>query len=578
MKMIQRRMAFILILSILISVCPTHAASKVLSLNQAIALGIDNSVAILKADKAIYEKGIALKQAKKAVNYGYKKLRRLFEKAPTFDKALGLATKIEKAQKDYVVAKSARVDAEKKAKYAVITQYLKTYSMQEQEKAAEITLNQETSKLNIGKVKLSQGLITEDSYQAQSDLVKEKEAALEKAKADFISAKAQMKDLLGVDVSNRSFSYTYLKGALPQSKVINVIREMYKDSHALYALDETIKLNTHIVNANNKLYKGKFGSSRMSGMNSLINKGIGNITDKELMVGYDNLVDALISKWGDDWKSYYEIDLVLISFKIPKLFRFGEFDGVRYLEDSRYSLSIAISQAQQSIMEERTTRKTLTEIVIALFGTVNSKTLEYESLKKAFDALARTYELNQNKYKMGLVEADVLIDQKNELDSMELQMAELIYEINVKIVELDAMTNGAYSRLLKVEKAKNPNLKASPFLRPSAEDLMAEAESLDASTEIKGAWTLTPVAEGMTETLTIVPSGARASTVAYYQLFNTDGVVLSEKIAIAEGFTHLTLTFSEKSDLVIYLIDANDAVLYKAGFDGYGQAGALLFQ
>lgn len=576
MKYSQKLIALLLILTCL-SLSPTYifAGGNVLTVDEAISLAKENGIEILKADKTIYEKKIALTQARKAVNYGYKKLRRLFEKAPTFDKALGLATKIETAEKDLKVAKSARIAAERKIKYDVINLYMKAFYAQENEKNALKVLNEEQSKLKLGQIKLSQNLITADSFQAQSDLVDEKTKAYEKAKADFVSAKSKLRDKIGKDVSNRTFTYTYLKGALPQDKLIQMIKTMYQVSHDLYALDENIKLNTHIVNVNSKLYSSKFGSSKMTGMKNLINKGIGNITDKELMVGYDNLVNALIAKWGDDWKSYYKIDLVLISFKIPKLFRTGEFDGVRYLEDSRYSLSIAISQTQQIIMEERTTRSTLTEVVINLFGAVNSKTMEYEALKSDFDKLAREYDMNQNKYKLGLVEADLLIEQKMELDSIQEQIAVKIYEINEKIIELDGMTDGAYSRLLKVESASNPNLKASPFLSPSAKELMKEAETELGNADVKGIWSLAPVAEGMTQMLTFNMSGSKASTIAFYRLFNEDGVAISENVAIAEGFTHLSIIFADRTNLVVNFYDANEELLYKATFDGYGEFGSL---
>jgi len=194
-----------------------------------------------------------------------------------------------------------------------------------------------------------------------------------------------------------------------------------------------------------------------------------------------------------------------------------------------------------------------------------------------FAALARDYDLNTNKLKMGLVEAELLIEQKAMLDNMEEEMADLIFEINLKIVELDTMTNGAYSRLLKIDKSAKPNLKASPFLRPSADELMAEIDKEEASNEIGGSWTLAPVAEGMTQSLTIQPTGSKAAEVAFYQVFNSDGVVVSEKIAVAEGFIHLSLTFSDKTNLVVHLLNANDELLYKTSLDGYGEFGALAF-
>jgi len=201
------------------------------------------------------------------------------------------------------------------------------------------------------------------------------------------------------------------------------------------------------------------------------------------------------------------------------------------------------------------------------------------ALKDQFTTLKNQYDINQKKLKMKLVTADVLIAQKEQLDELEKSMAEMLYDINAKAVEMDALTGGGYGKLLGQEQLLNPNLAPSPFKAPSVTALTeALAKEKQSSNALKGTWTLTPVAEGMTESFGIVLQGSDAGRVTAYQVLNSDGVILSEKLPVKNPFIHLNLVFSNTDALVVNLYDSSETVIYKGTLDGYGGKGQLLLK
>lgn len=551
------------------------AAPAKITLTQAIDAGMKVSAEIRSADKKIYEKEVALKQARKAVGYARKKLQRLFEKAPLYDKAFDIETKVQKAEAALKIANRERVAAVSGTKYKVTAQYVRTYYAKTVVAAAAQTAREETEKQKLGKVKLSKGLIDQDTYKAQESLAQKKNEILLIAEADYESQKNKLSEICGIDMSNRDFDYSYKKAWLPQSYIKPLLQSAFDASSGLYSLNENIKVSSAQVNVSSRLYSNKFASHRLSGMQRLVSGGIANIEDLELIKSYDNLLNSLIAKWGDDWKSYYEIDLIFISIKIPKLFRFGEFDGVRYLEDSRYALMLSIVGTQQLIDQEKQLRKTLTEQVLALFQSINAKAMDYAVLQKQFDQLKREYDINQKKG--ALVEPDVLIAQKEQLEAMKLALAALLYDINAKAVDFDALTDGAYTRLLSSELVKNPNIAPAPFKRPSVTAL-TEALAKEAAVPgaIDGSWTLTTVAEGLTTALGLELTGAGSVQVKGYQVSNSDGQLISGIVPIKEPFVHLDVVFADRTDLILNLMDGSNKVIYRCTLDGYGEKGRII--
>lgn len=205
-------------------------------------------------------------------------------------------------------------------------------------------LNEASLRLELAKEGLKKGDVTKDDYDAQEALVasiKEEVIALQTEYSDKITA---IGEATGKDLSNKvhTVSYELDQIYLPGWLLPAVLQESINNDWSLISTGENIKFMTFYVNAVNRLYNGRFSSGRMSKLNSLVAGGIGQIGDLELMSSYENLIDNLIGRWGDKWKAYLEIPLLFITIKIPKFFRFDEFEGVRYIEDARYVLMLEI--------------------------------------------------------------------------------------------------------------------------------------------------------------------------------------------------------------------------------------------
>lgn len=571
--------AIILIISIVVSTlgtcftAPTFAEDKTLTLEEVLDLGIKNSTRVNDTHKKIFEKKIAIKQAEKSVKDEGLKLLRIFEKKPTFNKDYARKTKVQKAQFELGMANKELVANTASEKYRLESEYMSAYFLQESKKKKELRLSEAKSRLEIGKIQFKKGLTTEDQVKEQEDVVKTLQAEVDDVSTSHHDAMVKIGESIGKDFSKSSYSLTYKTKDiyLPERFLPSILEKGLASDFGLYSATENLKYKSFEINSINSLYNNKFSSGRMGRVNGLVSKGAEDIGDLELMSAYEGLIDSLISKWGDEWKSYYAIPLIFIVIKIPKLFRSGEFDGVRYLEDARYILMLEIFKAKQMISTEKELRKAKATYVTELFSAINNTDYEYTTLKKEYLSLKSKYEIDLKSYSKGLIGEDVLITENKDLQALDDKIFSTYVKLNEKILEMNYLTDGYYGMLAKSDQVINQSIVPAPFKKPSADSMLKEVDSLSSNKKFQGSWTLKPLAEGINGEFKIKVKSEDA--ILQYQVFNSDGLKLSEKLDAAEGFIHLSVTFSDLSALRIKLYSKENE--YDATVSGYGDQGAL---
>lgn len=573
------KVAIILIISIAVSsvgacfTAPSFAEDKTLTLEEVLELGIKNSSKVNDTHKKIFEKKIAIKQAQKSVKDEGLKLLRLFEKKPTFNKDYARKTKVQKAQFELSMANKELVANTASEKYRLESEYMSAYFLQESKKKKELRLSEAETRLQIGKIQFQKGLTTEDQVKEQEDMVKSLQAEVDEIGTSYHDAMVKIGESIGKDFSKSSYSLVYKTKDiyLPERFLPSILEKALASDFGLYSATENLKYKSFEINSINSLYNSKFSSSRMGRVNGLVSKGAEDIGDLELMSAYEGLIDSLISKWGDEWKSYYAIPLIFITIKIPKLFRSGEFDGVRYLEDARYILMLEIFKAKQMISTEKDLRKAKATQVTELFAAINNTDYEYTTLKKEYLSLKSKYDVDLKSYSKGLIEEDVLITENKDLQTLDDKIFDTYVKLNEKILEMNYLTDGYYGLLAKSDQVINQSIVPAPFKKPSVDNILKEVDELSASKQFKGSWTLTSLAEGVNGEFKIKVTSD--DPILKYQVFTSDGLKLSDELDAAEGFIHLDVTFSDLSALRIKLYSKENQ--YEATISGYGDQGAL---
>lgn len=554
---------------------PSYGADEHISLQSVIDGGLNQSTKISNAHIKIFDKKISIKQAAKSVKGEGLKLLRLFAKKTTFNKDISRATKVQKAQFEHQLAIKELESIIYSEKYRLEEAYLKAYLLQELKRKKAIRLEEVKVRAALGEEQLKKGLATKAEVDGQKALVEALEEELSALEVDYADKMTAIGEEIGRDLSSATYTVDYdLKNVyVPDWLLTSVVEKGLENDWSLISTGENIKFMTYYVNAINGLYNNKFSSGRMSKLNSLINGGIGEIGDLELMSSYENLIDGLIGRWGEKWKAYLEIPLLFITIKIPKFFRFDEFEGVRYLEDARYVLMSEIFKTKQLITIEGDLRKAKITYVTDLFAQINNLDYEYVTMKDKYRKLSASYAIDQKSYNKGLIEADVLITKSEALIALDQKMFDTLSTMNEKILEMDFITGGYYRELVNSEIVQNAGIKPAPFKKPSAGKLQEELDKMAAlKSPMKASWTIKPLAETMTNEMKIKIEGE--SPVTHYQIFNRDGLKLSDKLKLDESFIHLDIMFSDKRLLVVKMYEG-DKVLYTATLDGYGEKGAL---
>ncbi|MGB3367341.1 MAG: hypothetical protein WBA54_07625 [Acidaminobacteraceae bacterium] len=548
------------------------------TVSQAMTDALSNSDDIKDINKKIFTKKIAIKQAKKSVSDERKKLARIFEKKPTYPKAYGVATKVQKSEFEYALAQKELYYKGIEIKYATKTLYLSAYLSSQKFEKLSIDLRESEAKVKLAKTQLRSGKIDSQEFERVEKLSEEIKKNYDKVSVKMYEEYGKLGDFVGKSITYNSTNLDFeLKEIyLSSNKLPLVIKEGFESDYALYSMGENIKFSINEVNIISRLYNSKFSSSRMSSLNTLINLGVTNIDDLALMTSYENLINNLISKWGDDWKSYYEISLLVISFKIPKLFRSGEFDGVRYLEDSRYALMLKILEAKSFFIQENKLKEAKINYLASLFTNINNQDYELYVLKNELKQKENLYKLNYSKFLRNQIEAADLIELETEINTIYEKVFDTKAKLNFSIIEMDSLTNGYYNELYTISRADiNKNI-PSPFNRPDTSGIL---DKINAESKLNiGAttWSMTEVVEGFLSEISIKADdklGAKS-----YSIQTVDGVKVSEKMDIAAPFRHMNLTLSNFDQLVIDFYDSNGDLIKRGKFDGYGSEGLIIMK
>lgn len=573
----------LLLIILLTSVTPNISSSMYYyktsyTVEQAMSDALTKSDDIKDLNKKIFTKKIAIKQAKKSVSDERKKLARIFEKKPTYPKAYGIATKVQKAEFEYALAQKELYYKKIEVEYAAKTLYLSAYLSSKKFEKLLIDFKKSEAKVKLAKSKLSSGEIDSSELERVEKLSEDVRKNYDKSSVKMYAEYAKLADFTGKVVTYHSTKLEFqLKEIyISENRLPVVIKRGFESDYAIYSTGENIKFLVNEVSIINRLYNSKFSSSRMSSLNSLINSGVENIDDLALMTSYENLINNLISKWGDDWKSYYEISLLIISFKIPKLFRSGEFDGVRYLEDSRYALMLKILEAKSFFIQESKLKKAKINYLVELFTKINNQDYELYSLKNELRDKESLYKTNYSKFLKNQIDASDLIGLEAEISDLYDKIFDVKAGLNYSIVEMDSLTSGYYNELYANSREEiNKNI-PSPFNRPEVSKLLEEVEKDSKSNTGTSTWSMTTVVEGFLSEILIKTDDKLK--IKQYAIQTIDGVKVSEKTDIGAPFRHMNLTLSNFDQLIIDFYDEDDKLIYRGKFDGYGSEGLIIMK
>lgn len=560
----------ILVISfIFASIQPCYASTLSLSEVQSRAITYSKDLDSGKID--ITKKKNKLKEARKYVSAERKKAWWLFTKKYIYPKIYTLATKVDEASHKLFMANkeidfilyNTRYEAESLYSIAVV---------------AKVAVDRQRELLRKARIRLARA-----EQELEKDLIEASVVEEEKDKVAAAEDKynllietheeslAEISSLIYKDISkgyNLKMDFVYLE---PQHISLNIlIMEALNNNEMIYKVNKEIEYLTGKINKIKRVYNDEFSSSIMSGLNNITANGYEGISSVKIVSTYDNFVKRLIARWGEDWKSYYGIDLFFFEIKIPKLFRFGEFDGLRFLDDGSYALLSEILELIKNVNLRTKLEKATSKLVSAKYKKLSTKAEAYKQAKLDFILLNQEYELNQQLFKSGKVEADVLIENKAKIVDQDSSIFDLLVDISGLLREIDYQTGGFLQPYLRGEKPISDMSKDAPFMPKDAsmDDIKKAAAKAGAA---KYTWTTKVVVKEVSAEFKVVTEEKEYEK---YGLFTLDGKPIGRIVEIKKPIIHLVIVLEDRDSYMVKFYK-EDKVKAVGKILGYGEKGEI---
>lgn len=565
MKKLRRIAATVLAAELLaFSMLPTgaEAAGRLITMEEAIALAAKESADLRQSKLQIQTKTIELNQSQSAMSNQAEKDSGLFAKPHNLTKDLEIRLKIPAAREQVGEAKQELASKERALRAEIEKLYFAAMQAIEQEAAEEQKWQKVRDELNKTETKQRFGVMTKEEADKQKEAMEKADSALKVAKLAVKTAKLQLGAKLGIDPeSDFSLEYNPDYALLTPDQLWRFVSHAEKSDFALFKDTEARKLAEEKVNVTRKLYASKFGADTVQMIEAMYASP--GETDYELfMANYENMLADIKSKW----EGFFFIPFIYIILPIPKSWFQGEYDGLRYFDDIRYSLPVSMMDLDKARLKEQDTRKKLINQVKASF--LDAKTAEesYAQALKLADKQKTELAAAEKKRAVGWMKDDEFEKvQQAESDARKGAIAGF-YAYKTALSTLNTATSGALdggwrSGLL-------PYKDIDDGLQPINE---APADP-NAGRKFSGSWTVKEVVEGVTSELTVkVPKELGAT---HFALVTKDGLEVGPKTPIDGKFVHVSAVFGTMSDLVFQFYKDADMIAAVTP-DGYGSSGAL---
>lgn len=415
--------------------CVSYGASEVmLTLEEAIRIGISNSPEIYELEMEKFKTRIELYQAKEALrDMRYKESTVRFSlpfniKLPETHgqpKEISTVFKIPELTAKIVDIDRQIVETKRKLTMDIRMQYLSVVTEAINERNVIVKLEEAKSALEMLKRKFRTGQATEEALKAKEKEVEGYEKALQQAIMSYEKEKNVLSGLIGMNVNT---GYAFEEKLI----YIDINRGVLKE-----LLDNTLKEDMEIYQAKQKLAlatlkteilmqdtKRVFGSMA-SGVEQAL-KTSGRVDFDNLMTQYERMLDKI----EDKYSGYYYIPFYFFVIPIPKEWFQREFDGIRYFDNEKFALPLSVAEREKEKNNvDKVTKQQLENVENLYVNLVSARIAFEDSRAKALDLL-QEYEDAVIQNKLGLLTFE-------ELDSMKLSLRSAMDAVTGNLIALN---------------------------------------------------------------------------------------------------------------------------------------------
>ncbi len=546
-------------------------AEKVFTLEQAAALTLKNSDKLRGITVSKVKKQIQLKQAYSAIADTRRRESTVrfsllfnikFPEKHAMPKEIELLTKVPDIQSEIKLLNMEYNDAVLSETADCEQQYYTTVFKAYDVGFCENMLAQARKGFNTIKLNYAKGEAKKSDIEYMQKQVSDAEAALQKAKNSYESAKKKLSYITGADVTKGyvfkcSLPYVNLKTS-DLAKIQNYAEK--NDYSYQKALEQKNAADSRTQTVKS-VYSGRYGSDASNVM-SYINscRARGEQIDYDVFI---NKYNQFLDKIEQPWRGSYTINLIFFKIHIPKEWFKGTYSGERYLEDERYSLFISLTELDEAEQQRKSALNTLKKSLDDGFDALIESEAAYANAKKYLSKMEQDYSEALKDNMMGLVEYTELYDKKIAIMEQQKSIYEMQTEYAKSISSYNRQSADYISKI--VLGSENPAL-------VNYEDGISAGDITDSNTpswfvNVKGS-------DYKCEFGVKIPE---SYDVTHYELYADGGVKIGKITEIGKTMTGISTIYSDTSLLTLKFYNEG-SLKYTAVFDGMQYSGTLDMQ
>ena len=556
--------------SLTLFVEPVYAAST-MTLDKAIRLALMNSEALEEIELDLVKKGMERQQAEEGLRDIRKKESTVrfsllfnieFPETHGLPKEIELIMKLPKIDHEIDVLNHKLAYTKEKITFEVKNIYFDLILNERTVDSLKQQLVNQEETVDRLNTDFRKGNATKEDIEASQAELDNLVTLVAKSEKKFFSLKEKLSAKCGSDVLNVSHFNTDLYMAQINRNDIEPFIAMAKErDFDFYTIVQSRKLSEKAVDELVDIYRGRYGSK--------VNRIMPEIKkQKAHKAKFLKAYNAMLDDIDRPWTRVFKINLLFFTIKIPFRWFQGEYTALRYFEDQKYALFVAVLDRDKQRVTEAAASLQLEEKLKGAYDSVKEMELAYresvDSILKEQDNYQTAYEQN----KLGkLTFAELETARLGLINTEQTTLTNLI-EYNKMINMLDFYTVGGLKGKLAAVDIDSGN-----YISGDSIPIVEEGKKDEKSAGTKEpTWNIiVPYTEYRFSFGISLPSAYEAT---HFQLTMEDGRKIGERTEVKKRLEHMPLLFSDTSTLHLLLYKDKDLV-YEASFDGTDYSGTL---
>ncbi len=566
----KSRLTAVLIILTLVMPGGTYTAAvypRVLTLTQAVDCAVSTSYEVRKAKNDMQLKNIELKQAIQAIKDIRKKENTIqfsllfnikFPQQHALPKEIELLMKVPQIQSDLKDLQRKAGQAKLNAVMSCKTAYFNTVELMEGCTLLENRIASAKSTYS----RLSRDYLMGNANKADAEEAGSSIGKLEKEYQSslirFENAKNKLSEITGVDVTTSyTFSKDFSELQLQRKQLGSVIEHALKNDYKVYKAELAHKISSTNVELLRNIYNNRWGSM-VSAIENEIAKN-GPIDFDTFREKYETALDNIERPYQGSFK----IRILFITISIPKEWLRGELSGIRYFEDQKYSLYLALMERETAAKEEAQARKALSSQIEDEFNGLLELRSAYTGSLNEIDRVRLQYERIRKLNLTGDASFTDVESAKNDVLSAESMVLSSLIAYNKSLASFDFNTAGAVSGLL-----------SGLSVNPGGQYASGISWLTEESDDSKPLWYLNTLIDEYKFIFGVsIPEGSGIDA-THYELCTEDGKLIGKRTSTDKTVSHLPLAYQGTTKLIVKLYK-QESLIYTSEIDAADYSGIL---